>query len=386
LSDDQRLRAAAASLLDGLVSRLDAADLEAMRSELVGRGVVLTSDSAVYLAHRYIRLDDRSSTLASPVQLTPGSCGCSTSGRTCACMPADFDAKSFELTLAKLKADEARDRRDADEEARWRGEQRRLVAELRTVMEFRMDENARFDRDEAINRICDLTQQYRGRAEADTLRGELVAEDDAYVEARCDSIERVALPRWRRDSLARELVAAGEREVAQHKWHNQARADAAPRISWPDGFDRKKAVDALREAGMYDRELGADDLWIFGALKRLLVIGWPKGVSLEQMIAQLKAAGVTLTAYGHPLEQAPGDHVLAAWNSLRMRQMLHAKYQQPAAGVLTRADAIEPTERDRRQARHQAQAFSGAANFESIVESEARGIARRRAARGRSQK
>lgn len=61
------------------------------------------------------------------------------------------------------------------------------------------------------------------------------------------SIHSVSLASWRRDALARGLIAAGDCAVHEYQWANQARTDAGEQtINWPRGYTRETAIAELR--------------------------------------------------------------------------------------------------------------------------------------------
>jgi hypothetical protein len=126
------------------------------------------------------------------------------------------------------------------------------------------------DRDALIDKARAWCLEYRGPKPAAELVAELSQASDAYVAARVTSIEKVALPGWRRDAVAADLRAAGDRAVGAARHRRIDAYQPAPRINWPDGYDRDKAIAALRAAGMYPHELDPSDTWILGALMRLI--------------------------------------------------------------------------------------------------------------------
>lgn len=236
-------------------------------------------------------------TLRSPIRLEPGTCGCSSDGTSCMCMPTDMATQLSALTDARYQIDAAT---TPEQRAHWTARRNAIGEKLRASEEYRTDaatatatpSESRADRD---LRALNIIERYKGVPARRDLEVEVAARSDAYRNARLDEVLKSEsfYERW---AIADSVTEAGDAAVRAHAHRTQAyRADggevpawAVPRINWPPGYDREKALAELRaESGL--PILGKPDHWICAAIMALL--------DRRYSASQLAAAGAEHDAY-----------------------------------------------------------------------------------------
>lgn len=138
-------------------------------------------------------------TLALPIVLQPGTCGCRLDGATCACMPANVEELMTQLSDAKYRGDAATDPIECE---RWATERSRISKQLNDAMAYRADDGARKDtmttppkdyrldadeREALIGRTVETMLNAGARVdEVHDLEAKLRAGSDAYTRARAE--------------------------------------------------------------------------------------------------------------------------------------------------------------------------------------------------------
>lgn len=233
-------------------------------------------------------------TLAPPTMIYPGACTCDPQG--CVCPPSDLGELMVQAQIAKLRADEARERGDHTDAVRHDAERDRLGARVRAATtpqpasepaeRHTMASQNTTERAEIIAEIQRLSVDLRERHDA---AEDLTAKSNAYLGARLESLkERQERERATRTAAVQRLDTASMRATLKF----------ATRVPTDDDFrearnrvfhsgategEREALIARVAERRAWDRAAGA--LYAETLASRLDSLGEPEPNALDRLRA-----------------------------------------------------------------------------------------------------
>ncbi len=99
--------------------------------------------------------------------IIPGACSCSPVTRQCVCAPADLGERMLEVTMLKLRADEAEQRGDVDEATTLRAKSHAALSQLNSTLVDRPVEKTNHERTDEMTTTATTQRFWARRARED---------------------------------------------------------------------------------------------------------------------------------------------------------------------------------------------------------------------------